>query len=424
MIVALYTLFELMATIVCLFSMYNKKFVVDVKTIAFVFVDILCITIINILDFSEIYTLIFVPLLIAYCIWEFKFNIKKLIVNNILCFLLMIGFQVIGFVIYSIMFSFIKSDELSCLLINIIVFIIAIVTTKKFAFNKLTRYLEHNDMEIIFSIAICYTVIAFNFVRYKVSTEVSLAEYVIIIVVTGYIFIITAIVKKYKKAAKDREDELKIQAKYMNTYESVISDIKSRQHDFDNHINAIRCQHYTYENTDKLVENQKKYLEEIADENEFNKVLISGNPILVSFLYGKFNEAKEKGVQVQYKLDFGELKCPVPISKLVELIGNLLDNAIEAAMEIEPGIINVTVRETTENINISISNTGKVISLSVISEMFRKGKSTKGADRGYGLYNVKRICDEYEIVISCSNDMIDGQNYIVFQLNVHKNCGS
>ena len=424
MIVALYTLFELIATLVCLFSMYGKNFKLSVKSVAFISVDILCITIINIFGFSEIYTLIFVPLLISYCIWEFKFNLKKLIVNNILCFLLMIGFQVIGFIFYSIFFSFVKSDQLSCLIINIIVCIISIFVTKKVAFNKITKYLEHNDMEIVFSIAICYTVIALNFVRYKVSTEVSLAEYVIIIVVTGYIFIITAIVKKYKRAAKDKADELKIQSEYLNTYESIISDIKSRQHDFDNHINALRCQHYANEDKEDFIENQKKYLEEVASENEFNKVLISGNPILVSFLYSKFNEAKKKDIQIKYKLDFGELKSSVPITKLVELIGNLLDNAIDATVEMDYRIINVCVQENAEDINISISNTSKVIPISVVSELFSKGKSTKGGDRGYGLYNVKRICDDYDVEISYYNDFVDEQNYMVFELKIHKNCGN
>ena len=76
--------------------------------------------------------------------------------------------------------------------------------------------------------------------------------------------------------------------------------------------------------------------------------------------------------------------------------------------------------ERPELITIEVSNESEEIDYKRIQDFFKKGYSEKGKNRGYGLYNVKKICEEYGIAISCENKMIENKNWIVFGLLIKK----
>ena len=96
--------------------------------------------------------------------------------------------------------------------------------------------------------------------------------------------------------------------------------------------------------------------------------------------------------------------CRVPIHKMVELLGNLLKNATEAAKQREKKKIHVMMLEDSEKIQIEISNESEIIDEKRIKDFFKKKYSEKGNNRGYGLYNVRIICEEYGAAIICKND--------------------
>ncbi|MBD5454978.1 MAG: GHKL domain-containing protein, partial [Lachnospiraceae bacterium] len=76
--------------------------------------------------------------------------------------------------------------------------------------------------------------------------------------------------------------------------------------------------------------------------------------------------------------------------------------------------------ESRERIEIEVYNESEEISLERRQKFFEKKYSEKGRNRGYGLYNVKRICNEYGIEIICDNKEIDGKNCLVFTLKINK----
>lgn len=57
-----------------------------------------------------------------------------------------------------------------------------------------------------------------------------------------------------------------------------------------------------------------------------------------------------------------------------------------------------------------------------ISKKFEylRGYSRKGIGRGLGLYNVKKISEQYGAVIECRNMTIDHRNWISFKIKVQK----
>ena len=72
--------------------------------------------------------------------------------------------------------------------------------------------------------------------------------------------------------------------------------------------------------------------------------------------------------------------------------------------------------EEKEKIQIEVSNESEMINERMIKEFFKKGYSDKGENRGYGLYNVKKICEEYGAAIICKNQKIEQRNWILFKV--------
>ena len=64
-------------------------------------------------------------------------------------------------------------------------------------------------------------------------------------------------------ALRRQEQELKIYKLYIKPMEELTKDIRARQHEFDNHMNAILNMHITIDNYDELVKAQSAYCKDI-----------------------------------------------------------------------------------------------------------------------------------------------------------------
>ena len=95
-------------------------------------------------------------------------------------------------------------------------------------------------------------------------------------------------------------------------------------------------------------------------------------------------------------------------------MGNLLDNAMDALECREDKRLYVSIIENTEGITIEVRNIHEAVSPKQIIEIFQKGYSSKGENRGLGLYGLKKMSREYHFKIGCSNVLLDGSNWISF----------
>lgn len=239
------------------------------------------------------------------------------------------------------------------------------------------------------------------------------------LVLLGALLICPVVVSliKYRGRAKKAEEELQTYKQYGESMRNLIDNMRAKQHEFDNHINAIYSQHYLYDTYGELVEAQRQYCQEVRDENRYNKLLLSGESVITAFLYEKFLEAEEAGIQISYQIAIRDMECGIPAHKQVELLGNLLDNAVEELRASKDRRrLFVMIRESPARIEIEVGNeTGKV-EYERVSRFFEKGYSEKGNGRGYGLYNVKGICKRYGMYIECIERNLEGANFLVFRI--------
>ena len=222
--------------------------------------------------------------------------------------------------------------------------------------------------------------------------------------------------KSYYKV-KEQELQLEMHRMYNEGFEALISDIRKKQHDFQNHLNTIYSMHYTCHTYEELVEKQQAYVDAIQEENRYYKMLGIGNSVIVGFLYGKFLQEDKEGIIVSYDVRIGNLESGIPLHKMVEVIGNLFDNAMEAIKNSEKEkTIYLKFVENPDCIVFTIKNESDYIPQEEKIKMFEKGQSTKGEHRGYGLANVKQICEQYKCDLQVRNRKENDNMYLEFQI--------
>lgn len=122
-------------------------------------------------------------------------------------------------------------------------------------------------------------------------------------------------------------------------------------------------------------------------------------PVLAALLLGKTAQANERGVELMLSedsgLDDGLLPASLPPRDLVTILGNLIDNALDATQGRTPARVTVTVRgdRPAGRLVLGVSDTGPGIDPAHTDEVFRAGFTTKPAGpggRGIGLALVRQ----------------------------------
>ncbi|MGH3599671.1 MAG: sensor histidine kinase, partial [Pseudonocardiaceae bacterium] len=116
-------------------------------------------------------------------------------------------------------------------------------------------------------------------------------------------------------------------------------------------------------------------------------------PVLAALLLGKFADACDRGVEFVITEDsaIDGIDGAIDSRDLVTILGNLIDNAVYAAVAgvaVPPRVV-VTMRVDHGELLLRVADTGLGVDPESVPEMFRRGWSTKSADgpvgRGLGL---------------------------------------
>lgn len=171
--------------------------------------------------------------------------------------------------------------------------------------------------------------------------------------------------------------------------------VRSFKHDFDNMVNSIGG-YVVNEDMDGLKKYYNQLLEECHKTNNLYALspTVINHPAIYHMLATKYYEADQKNVQINLNvfLDLNEIENRMKIYDFTRILGILLDNAIDAAVECEKKIINVTFRKEISNsmIVVIIQNTYKNKEVDT-ETIYQKGVSSKENHSGLGLWKVRQI---------------------------------
>ncbi len=119
-------------------------------------------------------------------------------------------------------------------------------------------------------------------------------------------------------------------------------------------------------------------------------------PALAALLLGKSAQAGERGVELTVDERSSLRGEPLPSRDLLTVVGNLVDNALEAVAGVElPRRVRVLVRHAAGEVLVRVTDNGPGLSAEQDAADFRRGWSTKGAGHGVGLSLVRQVADRY-----------------------------
>ncbi|NBJ93784.1 sensor histidine kinase [Parablautia muri] len=416
MITNICLLLEVLTIVFCVHALYGEKFRLDISTVSFLATYMIILTMVNYYELPQQYTLIMYPIMFIYCGIRFEFKIACILINMVLCIIIVGSIQMVVSIPFLHILGLNWFENYRLLFINCFAFVLVTFLLPKCKISRIMNFLHSKEKIENVILIICIVLIAFLLFRYKEANVFFIDQAMLLFISIVCTLILADQVGKYKIKTKEVETELKMHKLYADSFQGLIENIRLRQHEFDNHINTIYSQHYIYDTYDELVKAQDTYCKIISKENQFNKLLKASNPIVAGFLYGKFMEIDKLGIDIDYRIKIIESNIEIPVYKVVEILGDLINNAVEA-IEKTDGVNKLYVSLTEDaKLEIEVRNESPYIDYNEIDKFFVKGFSSKGKDRGLGLHNVKKICDEYTLNIYCENVKIDDANWLSFKV--------
>jgi two-component system CitB family sensor kinase len=134
-----------------------------------------------------------------------------------------------------------------------------------------------------------------------------------------------------------------------------------------------------------------------------------GDPVLGALLLAKAAVASERGIELRVSDDTVMTRSSLDSEDLITLLGNLVDNALDAAASSTgERWVSVSVTEHEAEIVIKVHDSGPGIADGLDGQIFQEGFSTKSAPgqkrRGFGLALVRQVARRHGGDVTVVND--------------------
>lgn len=199
----------------------------------------------------------------------------------------------------------------------------------------------------------------------------------------------------------------------------LVDSMRANNHDFTNKLHVILglIQMEMYDQATSYIENIT-----MVQRASISKIMnCISEPALAALLIGKTARAAELNVKFTLRdgSHFSNTDMHIPTEVLITVIGNLIENAFESMNAKEPNpsnpnelIIGLFSKE--DSILITVDDTGLGISEENKQHIFENGFSTKGENRGTGLYQVKTMVENFGGLITVDSQENVGTSFFVY----------
>ncbi|WP_046174371.1 DcuS/MalK family sensor histidine kinase [Domibacillus indicus] len=180
--------------------------------------------------------------------------------------------------------------------------------------------------------------------------------------------------------------EIKKLAERLSGTEMYAEALRAQTHEFMNRLHVILGMVHI-----KQYDALPSYIQEINIRYQDSIGYLSkriADPVIAGFLLAKMSFAAEQGKEVVLAEEsfLPDQKNSRMAHELITILGNLIDNALEAT-EQKGRPVTVLIDSDEENMIIEVKDHGK--GMESTDGIFEKGRSEKGSGRGYGLFLVQ-----------------------------------
>lgn len=186
--------------------------------------------------------------------------------------------------------------------------------------------------------------------------------------------------------------KLETEEKHYEQIEKINQEHAALLHDIHHYLRTIG--EAAKENKDTDILNIISELQvRVSDES---KIIYCSNRLLNVLLNEKRKSAEEAGIKITLKIENGFYMKQIADLDLIAIVGNVLDNAIEAAAQCEKGYIKVYMFMQNENhysvMKVENNYSGTIL---VKDEKILTSKADKG-HHGIGIQNITSIMEKYD----------------------------
>lgn len=417
MLERIYLLFEILSILLFLWVLHGSKKRPGICTIVYVCLELIIASMIAEGWISVKYIIFAYLGIMIVDMFEFNDTVKNAIIYTIADCLIMYVIQVLGVIVYSIVFH---SDVITSFEVIVISLILLCIFCFIFVkFDLKTYFIAFLDMNYYSEVVIVVFGVILVAMLKNESIKV-IVNWDLLIFLLLFLFIIILITIKLEKERIQKNkfiEQLQQYEQYNVVYKDLISDIRHRQHDFDNHLQALYSMSMSCENIEELRNEQKKYLDELLeDKQSYNLLRERASSILTAFLYIKLREVEEKGINIYYTIHIDRLEKVIPFPDIVELVGNLLDNAVEATVNNSNKRISFEIEEKDNNVSFILTNPYDWVEGESFNKFMIDGKSTKRNGHGFGLTNINKVVERYRGVMQVQFEYDQDMKVIRFEI--------
>ena len=321
---------------------------------------------------------------------------KDIILKSIIMYVFIVSVEMI-LGIFMVYFNFESLAEISnvfrvlfsVLMTLVLMFLSRLKFIKKF-FNTLYNLMEkilNLTILMIISIIILVMLTYYLIISNNIYSNLSIICLIIILI----ILIVIAMTESIK--TKQANDKQEILLDFMKEYEMIIDKERIDRHEMVNNLLVLKSI------KNKNSKNYNKVLDDILLTYQSSKTpkglyeLPSGLKGLFYYkIYDMKNDNIEAFINISNKIikDLDNLDSKT-LTKLCKILGILLDNAKEAAKDSKEKLVIIDLYKENKDIVVYIENSINKNNKIDLDKIKVKGFSTKGNNRGYGLYIVNKL---------------------------------
>ncbi|WP_238456869.1 sensor histidine kinase [Desulforamulus aeronauticus] len=208
-----------------------------------------------------------------------------------------------------------------------------------------------------------------------------------------------------------KESEAKSATETISQLDKLIQAIRKTRHDHNHHLQTI----YGLLEINEY-EMAREYMHKLHLHLSTPAQLVKTDHLgVTALLYAKAGLAEIKGLDFEVQVDDSLKDIPLSTIELNSVLGNLIDNAIEAAADKGEGEkVRLEISTEPGEYQFVIANSGHPIPQEIMNQIFETTFSTKGKNRGLGLPIIKEITEKYSGTIEINTS----PNETVFILHI------
>ena len=201
--------------------------------------------------------------------------------------------------------------------------------------------------------------------------------------------------KSYEESAAEYQNQ--ILTRQVSEIQSIYMTMRGWRHDYHNHMQSLKA--YLSKG---MEEEAKDYLERLENDlDEVRQLIETGNVALDAILNSKLSLAIQEKIRVDYKAAVPEQLTVTDIDLCV-LIGNLIDNGVEACQKMEEGDrrIRLYIGVLRQQLYIYVLNSTN----EAVRRLDEEYITTKRGNHGHGLKRINLIVEKYGGYINRKNE--------------------